>query len=713
MNRQKVPRQRVSFVKLFSGSVILSAIDRFSALVYGWIKNGVFGHLLSAYPKSGSMRTDGLSAAFADNPLYRRILLPLRRTVSAAADESWLFSLVRRFITFLLQCRLRVYGTFLLTFGLYTAAAYLLSYLGNAPTTPLSNLIAAAILVFASMPLLSANQSLSEALLASALAPTVFTFLGIRQSSLRAEGYRGRSNFAFIVGMVLGVITYAVPVLYLLFGFVAVFMLYRIFRTPELGVVVLFFSMPLLPTMALVALVLYTALCYCVKLFLGKRNFRFETVDIAALLFALVLALSGVFSFSPGSLKPALVLVCFMGGYFLTVLLIRTEEWLTRCSWAAILSASLISLYGVLQYLTGTFGGAAAWIDSTMFSDISTRVVSTLENPNMLAEYLILLFPLAAARFLTRGPRIGQAAALCASGVIGVCIILTWSRGAWLGLLFGGFVFVLIWSRRSMYLIFAGVASIPFLPLILPDSIIHRFTSIGNMTDTSTSYRVNIWRGTVHMLEDYWHCGIGIGEAAWDTVYPRYALAAIETAPHSHNLYLQTWIESGLIGLILLIAFLWLLCQANFSFYRELAAMRKTIVDSFSVTRLKPTARGDEPAIRPTAVRQGGSDPAAAEKEITALRLYAAAPLCGILATLVQGLTDYTWYNYRVYLMFWLAAGLSAAYVRRGRDELSHIRGAELARSDSPAEAAAEITISPAAPRKAQKNAKKGTASYV
>ena len=513
--------------------------------------------------------------------------------------------------------------------------------------------------------------------------------------------------------MVLGVITYRVPVLYLHVGFVAVFMLYRIFRTPELGVVTLFFAMPLLPTMALVALVIYTALCYLVKLFLGKRKFRFETVDVAALLFALVLALSGVFSFSSGSMKPALVLVCFMGGYFLTVLLIRTEEWLTRCSWAAILSASLVSLYGLFQYLTGTFGGAAAWIDSSMFEDISVRVVSTLENPNMLAEYLILLFPLAAARLLTRGPRIGQATALCGAGVIGICLILTWSRGAWLGLLFGGLVFLLIWNRRSMYLIFAGAASIPFLPLILPDSIIHRFTSIGNMADTSTSYRVNIWRGSVHMLEDFWHCGIGVGEAAWDTVYPRYALAAIEMAPHSHNLYLQTWIESGLIGLVLLLAFLWLLCQANFSFYRELADMRKTIVDSISVTRLKPTARGEEPTLRPTAVRQGGSDPAAAEKEITALRLYAAAPLCGILATLVQGLTDYTWYNYRVYLMFWLTAGLSAAYVRRGRDELAHIRQMALARTDSPAEASAEIPLAPAPACKARKTAKKGTASHV
>ena len=52
----------------------------------------------------------------------------------------------------------------------------------------------------------------------------------------------------------------------------------------------------------------------------------------------------------------------------------------------------------------------------------------------------------------------------------------------------------------------------------------------------------------------------------------------------------------------------------------------------------------------------------------------AAAPLCGILAVLVQSFTDYTWYNYRVYLMFWLVAGLSVAYIRSGQADLTRLR---------------------------------------
>lgn len=708
LNRHSEPKTTGRIRRLLQGSAILSAVDRFSAAVYGWLKNGFFGRLLSAYPKNNAVHSLGASAA--DNPFRRRILIPIRRTVSAAANSSILFSLVCRLIAYLLKCRLRVYGTFLISFGMYAAAAYLLSYLGDTPTVPISNLIAAVVMILSAAPLLSQNISLSEALLSSAIAPPVCAVFGIRQKSLRIEGYAGRSNIAFIIGILLGAMTYFIPVLYVLFGIAAVFLLYRVFMTPECGVAALFLLMPFLPTMILVALVVYTALCYFVKLLLGKRDFHLETVDIAALLFALTMLLGGIFSYSASSIKPALVLVCFMGGYFLTVLLIRTKEWLTRCAHAALLAATIVSLYGILQYLTGTIGGSAAWTDSSMFQEISGRIVSTLENPNMLAEYLILIFPLAAGRFLMRGSAGQRGAALCAAGAMAVAIILTWSRGAWLGLLFGGFVFLLIWSRYSMYILFAGAASIPFLPLILPDAIIHRFTSIGNLADTSTSYRVNIWRGTVHMLEDYWHCGIGIGEGAWDTVYPRYSLAAIETAPHAHNLYLQTWVESGIVGITLLLAFLWLLCQTNFSFYRDLSAMRKTIVDSISVTHLKPAARADAPLS--IATRQDGNTRAAAEKEITALRLQAAAPLCGVLATLVQGLTDYTWYNYRVYLMFWLIAGLSAAYARMGQAELSHIRNINTAQSDTPEEASADLPILPKYPRKTRKGTEKGTVSH-
>ncbi len=701
-------RKKNTLSRMCASSVILCALDSFLSGIYHRIKTGFFGRIFSARPSSAlagmDKRADTKKSTFSN-----RVLTPIRRGVSNCTEQSFFLSLLRKLIAFLLRCRLRVYGTFLLTFGIYTAISCLLSLLGNAESFSLTNMIIAAVLILSSLALITVNVSLSQALLSSALAPQIYSVFGIRQKSLRVDGEAGRSDVAFITGMILGLLTFSVPVTHILIAFAGIFLFFRIFMTPELGVCSLFLLMPFLPTMALAGLLLYTVLAFLVKLILGKRQIRFETVDLFALLFAFVVFLSGAVSFSAASLKPAILMCCFIGGYFLTVVLCRTQEWLARCTGAAILSASIVALIGIFQYFSGSFGEAGAWIDTSMFEDISGRVISTLENPNMLAEYLILLLPIAVSLLLTRGNPLKRTSGLFAAALMGVCLILTWSRGAWIGLIFGAFIFLLIWTRRSLYLIFAGVVSIPFLPLVLPESIISRFASIGNLADTSTSYRVNIWRGAVHMLEDYWHCGIGIGEAAWDTVYPRYSLAAIESAPHAHNLYLQTWIECGVIGILLLLVFLFFLCQTNFSFYSSLSDMRKTIVDSISVTRLKPC---ENDSSKDTVIRSGNTDCVAAEKEITALRLNAAAPLCGLFAALVQGVTEYTWYNYRVFLMFWLVAGLSAAYARLGQNELAHIRNIDSFRADSPDEAEADLPLAPPPPVRKRKAKEKGASSH-
>ena len=51
-------------------------------------------------------------------------------------------------------------------------------------------------------------------------------------------------------------------------------------------------------------------------------------------------------------------------------------------------------------------------------------------------------------------------------------------------------------------------------------------------------------------------------------------------------------------------------------------------------------------------------------------RVIPAAGFCGIFGVLVQGMTDYVWYNYRVFLMFWLIIGLCCSY--RGLDLQEH-----------------------------------------
>ena len=164
------------------------------------------------------------------------------------------------------------------------------------------------------------------------------------------------------------------------------------------------------------------------------------------------------------------------------------------------------------------------------------------------------------------------------------------------------------------------------------------------------------------MIRDNLFSGLGIGEGAWKKVYVDYSLPGIESAPHSHNLYMQISVEMGIFALIVFLVVLFLLYQSGLSFFSKLSKADDLQTAYFSET-VKTGYSSDESAYLDTA----SSRKQKIKSSKLRLRMAVAGPLCGIFGVLVQGLTDYSWYNYRVYLMFWLIVGLAAAYVREGR----------------------------------------------
>ncbi len=639
------------FLSLFRGSLILTALDHLSHTIYRSFANGFFGWLFTGYPKDAT-------SAFGDwcrrNPIGR-FFAAFRLAFNRSVEDSICVLLVEGIMRRFLRCRVRVFGVFTVSFGAYTACASLVRILLRDGVVSLSDspeLYFALLVVIVSIPLLISKVTLAEALCTSYAGRALLSILGYRpeQVTLAGEGLVvNRLNVAFVCGLVLGILTYSYSPVLLLIGLCALLLAYLILCKPEIGVMTLCFTMPFLPTMLLAALVIYVFLCCMLKVIRGKRVIRVEAVDVMVAAFGVVLLCGGVVSFSSASLKPALLFVCLLAAYFEAVWLLREREWVVRCSVASVISATLVSLYGVFQYVTGSSVMAEAWVDSEMFTSISGRAISTLENPNMLGEYLILLIPLAVGMFVGCGEGMRRIPALFCLGCMGVCLLMTWSRGAWLGLIGAALLFLFIWHRRAVWLIFAGIASIPILPYVLPASIIGRFTSIGNLGDSSTSYRMYIWRASCEMIRDYGWTGIGIGEGAWGKVYPLYAYLGVETAPHSHNLFMQIWIETGIGGLLLFVAVLFLLLQSVFTLYRRLYTAREVNCPG----TMRDTA-GDSTTERNRQDARNRSQ----------IRLFTASLVCGIFAVLVQGMTDYAWYNYRVYLMFWLIVGLTSASVR-------------------------------------------------
>ena len=70
------------------------------------------------------------------------------------------------------------------------------------------------------------------------------------------------------------------------------------------------------------------------------------------------------------------------------------------------------------------------------------------------------------------------------------------------------------------------------------------------MSDSSVTYRKNVWEGIRNMIANNFWTGIGVGESAFVNVYPQYAIKGTETVVHSHSMIYQLLLELGIFALI-------------------------------------------------------------------------------------------------------------------------------------------------------------------
>lgn len=380
---------------------------------------------------------------------------------------------------------------------------------------------------------------------------------------------------------------------------------------------------PVLPTMAVLCLVLIGFFSLIVRFGLNSaQKLKYAPVNKYLVLFCFVYLIAALTSVTvSGSLYSGLIMILFVLFALAFDNSITSRRQIDFTVMLLVLVGTAVALYGLYQYFFYDPANAGSWIDSDMFSDITNRVYSTLDNPNVLAEYLLLITPFAAACFLNGKKFWKKAFYLCCLAAMIVCMVLTFSRGGYIGLILAAAVFIVMLDARF---ILVGILALVALYFVLPQTIIERFASIGNMSDGSTSYRVFIWLGTIAMLKDYWLSGIGPGNAAFNSVYPAYGYNTI-SAPHAHNLYLQLMCDAGILGLILFLLIV-------FSYFR-------TAFTAFSSERDKPS------------------------------RIYLIAAVSAVSGFLLQGMTDYSFYNNRVTLFFWVIIGLGAALTRRSKME--------------------------------------------
>lgn len=401
----------------------------------------------------------------------------------------------------------------------------------------------------------------------------------------------------------------------------AVVMLFIIHNTLA-GVFLSVLAAPIMPTMVCAGLIFLTAVSFVLKLLCEKdRRYIITPMSFLIIGFLMLAAFSSFTSFNISKSVQVLILyILFASAYFLIVNNIKTKNQWYNLVMVFIAAGVFVGLLGIYQnfFIDNT---ASSWVDSEMFGDISTRVYSTFDNPNVLGQYLVLTIPIVFAVLYSVKTISKKAVFLVSFLIMCACLVFTWSRAAWVGIILAVGFFLVMKDRRWFSLCILALIIMPF---VLPESIISRITSIGNLKDSSTAYRVSVWIASLRMAKDFWISGIGLGSGAFERVYQNYALNGAGFALHSHNFYIQLVVEMGILGLVL---FLMIILSA----YKQIISINEKNTLNKNV-----------------AIAMGGA----------------------LIGYLFQGVAENLWYNYRMILIFWIYMGILQSGVNVTKNDL-------------------------------------------
>jgi putative inorganic carbon (hco3(-)) transporter len=302
--------------------------------------------------------------------------------------------------------------------------------------------------------------------------------------------------------------------------------------------------------------------------------FKSNHVKLVGLYFVVV-ALSTVFSVAPlvsvfgsssfmGLITRLCFFICFFG---LIAGLGTSEERLRKALWAMVISGGLVAAYAVAQFV-----GIEPFVPLSVYTFPSSvgsviRVCSSLGHSNYLGNFLLYIAPLSAGLAL-----VSKGGARLLAVIIAVlsltAILLSGVRGAWVGILVGVMVFVLLeWksamkgemlaNRRLLMRATAGALAILLLAIgVVVFSPASRGLSERVQTlrreGLASSGRLVLWRDALKMVPSY--ALIGCGPEGFRKAFLAYKskeLARVSPKANNespHNAYLESALSHGLAG---------------------------------------------------------------------------------------------------------------------------------------------------------------------
>ena len=339
---------------------------------------------------------------------------------------------------------------------------------------------------------------------------------------------------------------------------------------------------------------------------IGVALFAFMVAILVSTITALVVS---------DAIRFALFLIGSLIFAYSIYLVLDSKEKLVKFIKILLVFVTITGIYGIVQRIRGVEINLE-FVDIYTNSGMPGRVFSTFSNPNNFAQLLVLFMPFFVPAFVYSNRKTEKILALVGFCVTFVALLMTYSRSCWVGFALSAILFVFIYDKRFVIpMAILVIVAIPFLP----DTIMNRIFTIGSMEDTSNSYRIYIWKSCWEMIKDFGTTGLGLGPASFSVMYPGYSSPVAVTAPHSHMLYMQIVLETGILGAVAFFGFIFALTK------KAAGTMRK--MDS-------------------------------------EIRCYTAAAISALFGIAFVCCAEYIWFYPRIMFAFWIVPGIMLALIR-------------------------------------------------
>jgi O-antigen ligase len=290
----------------------------------------------------------------------------------------------------------------------------------------------------------------------------------------------------------------------------------------------------------------------------ARESFRQNrTIVLCALAFLIWTILTLAWAPDPGSAERAVKELIYAGlGLTLCLGAILERRHVRWVMMAFVLGAALSVLWGAAKGgLSVHAGGGEGEV-----ANADGRFQGGAGDPNYLAAVLVPAIMLAGGLAIWRSATRRTLLAL-ATFIIAVGLAATQSRGGLIGAAVCAGVALFIWKgRRALILGLIGLALLALVSFFVANP-----SALARLQESNQgSGRVDIWTVAWRVVHDHPLAGVGI--AQFPQVSPHYTLQPgalrfvgliVEKHIVVHNLYLQLWVETGIVGLLLFLGVIW------------------------------------------------------------------------------------------------------------------------------------------------------------